>query len=264
MKKRDFCFVLIMIILSLSGCGGDTYNITGDNNSVGNTKTVNGVNVEVPVDVGVDTNKTDIEQNTNTDENNSNSSEMDKSTDNSDENDIESNTEDYDTSKSDTNDENNAPKEKITVSETHTPNDVVWGVSIDDWDVNNDYGIDGNRYGGGIKVELSNMFTSMGDGGTKELTSRIMIPLSEENKDPEGTVFTGIFVLDQSMYGSHSYGTISIIANNEVLDSVYMDGSNTESHSFNVNCGDADSIIIETKATLKGSSFIFGMVSPKE
>ena len=141
---------------------------------------------------------------------------------------------------------------------------VVWGVSMTDWDVQNDYGIDGNRYGSGIKIEISNMFTSFGDGNEKRITSRISIPLSEQHKDPEGTVFSGIFILDQTMYESNSSAIIRIKANNQELYSVTMDKNTIDPCEFSVNCGDADSIVVETEAYLRGSSFIYGMVDPNE
>lgn len=164
----------------------------------------------------------------------------------------------------DSTDKNESQREKILLTETHVPDDVVWGVFITDWDVQNDYGIDGNRYGSGVKIEISNMFTSFGDGNEKRITSRIFIPLSEEYKDPEGTVFSGIFILDKMMYESNSSATIHIIANDQELYTCVMDKNTTVPCEFSVNCGDADSIIVETEACLRGTSFIFGMVDPNE
>lgn len=150
---------------------------------------------------------------------------------------------------------------QITPIETHTPNDVVWSVDLLNWDVNCDYGINGNRYSGGIKVVISNMFTSMGSGTENQITSRIMLPLNDSNDKR----FSGIIILDQSMYGSASSATIRILANNEELYSTgEIDGNTTSAFPFDVNAEDADSYIIETTATLRGTSFVFGLVDPED
>ncbi|MGN0353096.1 MAG: chitobiase/beta-hexosaminidase C-terminal domain-containing protein [Roseburia sp.] len=158
-------------------------------------------------------------------------------------------------------DDTKSNSKTITPIETHTPNDVAWSVSLLNWDVNCDYGINGNRYGGGIKVVISNSFSSWGSGLENQITSRIMIPLN----DPNDKQLSGIIVLDQSMYGSASSATIRILANNEeVFSTGEIDGNTTSPFVFNVNAGNADSFIIETAAVLRGTSFIYGLVSPKD
>ncbi len=153
------------------------------------------------------------------------------------------------------------PKEKIPVTEVHQPDDVATIVSLPEWDVDEDMGIDGKRYGGGIKVSISDMFISMGSNGSKDVTSRITIPL-DGNYDE--TIFEGVFVLDQSMYGSNSTGTISILINNEEVFTTGEIGGNTlNAFPFNVDFGDADSLIILTEAHLSGSDFVYGFVSEK-
>lgn len=150
---------------------------------------------------------------------------------------------------------------QITPIETHTPNDAVWSVNLLNWDEKSDYGINGNRYSGGIKVVISNMFTSMGSGAENQITSRIMLPLN----DSIDKQFSGIIILDQSMYGSASSAIIRILANNEVLFSTgEIDGNTTSAFPFNVNAEDADSYIIETAAKLRGTSFVFGLVDPED
>lgn len=165
--------------------------------------------------------------------------------------------------------ETNIESEEVTESnsqqiipiETHTPNDVVWNVDLLKWDANCDYGINGNRYSGGIKVVISNMFTSMGSGAENQITSRIMLPLN----DSIDKQFSGIIILDQSMYGSASSATIRILANNEELFSTgEIDGNTTSAFPFIVNAEDADSYIIETTAKLRGTSFVFGLVDPED
>lgn len=153
------------------------------------------------------------------------------------------------------------PKEKIQLSEYHQADDDVTTVSWDEWNVNEDLGIDGKRYGGGIKVYISNFFIEMGYNGSKDITSRIIVPI---NRNYGETTFSGVFVLDKSMYGTNSTGTISILVNNEVVYSTgEIGGTTVESFPFNINFGDADSIIIMTEAHLSGSSFIYGCVSEK-
>lgn len=153
------------------------------------------------------------------------------------------------------------PKEKIPVSEVHQPNDVATIVSLPEWNVEEDMGIDGNRYGGGIKVSISDMFIGMGSNGSKDVTSRITVPL---DGDYDETIFEGVFVLDQSMYGTESTGTISILVNNEEVFTTGEIGGNTlEAFPFNVDFGDADSLIILTEVHLAGSDFVYGFVSEK-
>lgn len=153
------------------------------------------------------------------------------------------------------------PKEKIPVSEVHQPNDVATIVSLPEWNVDEDMGIDGKRYGGGIKVSISDMFIGMGSNGSKDVTSRITVPLDD---DYDETVFKGVFVLDQSMYGTGSTGTISILVNNEeVFTTGEIDGNTLDAFPFNVNFGDADSLIILTEAHLAGSDFVYGFVAEK-
>lgn len=81
------------------------------------------------------------------------------------------------------------------MTEVHQPDDVATIVSLPEWNVEEDMGIDGKRYGGGIKVSISDMFISMGSNGSKDVTSRITIPL-DGNYDE--TIFEGVFVLDRA------------------------------------------------------------------
>lgn len=164
-----------------------------------------------------------------------------------------------------TNSTNPDNSEKILVSETHTPNDTVTSVSVINWNSNSDIDIDGNMYDGGLKVIISNMFTSMGSGLENNIISRITIPLSDSQKKSEEKIFSGTFVLDQSMFGSKSSGTIEIIINNKVLFSTgEINGNTNGSFPFNVSYEGADTIIIETNTTLKGSDFVYGIVNSKE
>ena len=151
--------------------------------------------------------------------------------------------------------------EKIPLIEQHQPDDVATRVSLQEWDVNNDMGIDGNRYGGGIKVNISDMFINMGSNLSKDVVSRIIVPL---DKNDDETIFTGVFILDQSMYGSNSTGTITILINNEeVFTTGEIGGNDIQAFPFSVDFGNADSIIILTEAHLSGSGFVYGFVAEK-
>lgn len=151
------------------------------------------------------------------------------------------------------------PKEKITVSEVHQPDDVATIVSLPEWIIDEDMGIDGKRYGGGIKVSISDLFIGMGSNGSKDVTSRITVPL-DGNYDK--TIFEGVFVLDQSMYGTESTGTISIWINNEeVFTTGEIGGDTLNAFPFAVDFGDADSLIVMTEAHLVGSDFVYGFVA---
>ena len=153
------------------------------------------------------------------------------------------------------------PKEKISVTEMHQPDDAATIVTLPEWNVDEDMGIDGKRYGGGIKISISDMFIAMGSNGSKDVTSRIVIPL-DGNYDE--TVFEGVFILDQSMFGSNSTGTISVLINNEEVFTTGEIGGNTlNAFPFKVDFGDADSLVILTEAHLSGSDFVCGFVSEK-
>ncbi len=153
------------------------------------------------------------------------------------------------------------PKEKIQVSEHHQPDDVATIVSLPEWNIDEDMGIDGKRYSGGIKVTISDMFIGMGYNGSKDVVSRITVPL---DGDYDETIFSGVFVLDQSMYGSNSTGVITILINNEeVFTTGEIGGDTVTAFPFSVDFGDADSIIILTEAHLSGSDFVYGFVTEK-
>ncbi len=153
------------------------------------------------------------------------------------------------------------PKEKIPVSEHHIPNDIATRVYLPEWNIDKDMGIDGKRYGGGIKVTISDMFIGMGSNGSKDVESRITVPL---DGDYDETIFNGVFILDQSMYGSNSTGVITILINNEeVFTTGEIGGDTVTAFPFSVDFGDADSMIILTKAHLSGSDFVYGFVAEK-
>ncbi len=155
--------------------------------------------------------------------------------------------------------------ETLTLTENHSPNDVATSVSTPQWDAESDLGIDGNRYEGGFKVIISNMFNSMGSSIDNKVKSRITIPLTSEYKKPERDhTFEGTIVLDNSMFGSKSRGTIKILINNKkVFSTGKIDGETTKSFPFKVNYGDADSIVIVTNATLNKGDFVYGIVNSK-
>lgn len=150
-------------------------------------------------------------------------------------------------------------KGKIEVQETHQPDDVATQVYLPEWNTKEDIGIDGKRYGGGIKVTISDMFIGMGANSSKDVTSRITVPL---DGDYDETIFRGVFVLDQTMYGVNSTGTISILVNNEIVFTTGEIGGDTvQAFPFVVDFGEADSLIILTEAHLSGSDFVYGFVS---
>ena len=77
-------------------------------------------------------------------------------------------------------------------------------------------------------------------------------------------IFSGVFILDQSMHGSNSTGVITILINNEeVFTTGEIGGDTVTSFPFSIDFGDADSIIILTEAHLSGSDFVYGFVAEK-
>lgn len=154
------------------------------------------------------------------------------------------------------------PKEEvgpITPIESHKPNDSATSVSYPNWDIEHDLGIDGKRYGDGLKITISNMFISLGSNGSKDVSSRMILPLPGNSTD---TIFTSIIILDQSMYSSESSGTISLIVNNEEkFTTGEINASNIQAFPFEIDIGNADSIVLQTEAHLKGGDFTYGLVS---
>lgn len=153
----------------------------------------------------------------------------------------------------------------LTLTENHSPNDAATSVSIPQWDAETDLGIDGNKYDGGFKVVISNMFNSMGSSVDNKVKSRITIPLTDEYKTLERNhTFSGTIVLDNSMFGSQSRGTIKILINNKTVFSTgKIDGETIKSFPFKVDYGNADSIVIATNAILNKGDFVYGVVDSK-
>lgn len=73
--------------------------------------------------------------------------------------------------------EETTTNQQITVSEQHTPNDIATQVSYCNWDVENDLGITGKRYGGGLKITITNSFTAMGSTLDNDITSQLVLQL---------------------------------------------------------------------------------------
>ena len=154
------------------------------------------------------------------------------------------------------------PITDTSLSEQHTPNDVATGVTCTSWDENNDLDICMNRFGGGLKIELSNMFTSFGSGSSNAIKSRLAVSFSPENHTQKE--YSGVIVLDQSMYGSSTYGTIRILVNNEeVFTTGRVDGSCEAAFPFTVDITNISVIVFEADVVLQGSSFIYGIVDSK-
>lgn len=179
---------------------------------------------------------------------------------------LQQNTNSSNVSRDETDSQKQPDTVKIPISETHTPENLV-SVYCPNWDIDNDYGIDGNRYNGGIKVAISYLFTTLGSGLSQDISSRISFPISDEMKEStpmDERIFAGSIILHESMYGSKSTATVKIIVNNEIVFSVELNSDVTDATKFEVDFGDADSIIIETDATLRGSDFVFGIVNSNE
>lgn len=154
---------------------------------------------------------------------------------------------------------NNVPITETKLSEIHTPNDAATYVTYTNWNVEDDLDITMSRYGGGIKVSVSNMFTSMGSGLEQAITSKLILSLYPANHTE--TEFCGVIVLDKSMYGSSTSGTIRMLVNNqEVFSTGEIDGSCETSFPFSIDITGADTIVIEADVVLRGSSFVYGIV----
>ncbi|HIV67238.1 MAG TPA: hypothetical protein IAA32_00005, partial [Candidatus Butyricicoccus stercorigallinarum] len=123
----------------------------------------------------------------------------------------------------------------------------------------NDLGITGKRYGGGLKITITNSFTAMGSTLDNDITSQLVLQLPIDNEDP---IFEGIIVLHNSMYGSKSHGNIRILVDGEEQFSTGDISSDCNSDfPFNVDITGADTIIVEAAVTVSGGSFEYGLVS---
>ena len=150
-------------------------------------------------------------------------------------------------------------EQKISVSEQHSPDDVATQVSYCGWDVENDIGITGKRYGGGLKITVTNLFTDLGSKLDNDIVSRLILRLPVDYKESN---FEGIIVLHNSMYGSKSHGKIRIIVDGEEQYSTGdISGECTSDFPFNVDITGADTIVIEANVTVSGGSFEYGLVS---
>lgn len=147
----------------------------------------------------------------------------------------------------------------ITPQEVHQPNDSATKVNLVSWNKENDIGIDGKKHGNGIKVSIYDIFIEWGAGSSSDVISRVTIPFCEGNKSG---ILNGVFILDQTMYGSKSTGVISILVNNEeVFTTGEIGGNTTEALPFSIHLEDADAIVILVKAHLVESKFTYGFVS---
>lgn len=156
--------------------------------------------------------------------------------------------------------EQSSVDKRISLYETHSPNDYVYSVNVNDWEPNSDIGINGVMYDGGMKVELSNLFINMGSNIEHKLISRLTLQFPLEAHS-----FSGTFVLDKSMFGSKSYGTVRIISDGiEVFSTGEINGNTTGSFPFEINVPATKVIIIEADVALIGSNFIYGIVDSKE
>lgn len=146
-----------------------------------------------------------------------------------------------------------------SISEQHSPNNTATGVYYGNWEADRDLDITMNRFGGGLKIEISNMFTSFGSGSSNAIKSRLAVSFYPENHTEKE--FSGVIVLDQSMYGSSTYGTVRILVNNEeVFSTGKVDGSCEKSFPFSIDIRGVSTIVFEADVVLQGSSFIYGIV----
>ena len=153
-------------------------------------------------------------------------------------------------------------KNSIICEEQHTPNDGVNSVSVIQWS-DTDLDINGKGYSGGLKIKMSNMFSSMGSGLNNSISSNIII--KDEKGLPLTDRFEGCFVVDQSMFGSKSYGTISIFVNGEERYSTgRIDALTTEVFPFDVDIDGVNSVMIKTEAVIKNGDFTYGIVNLPE
>ena len=151
------------------------------------------------------------------------------------------------------------PTNSLTYREQHIPNDVLNGVHITKWSSSDDLDINGKRHSGGLKVEMTEAFSSMGATIGSPLSSQIT--LANDNGKPLIGNISFAIVVDQSMFSSQSSATISILVDGEERHNTgRIDASTTDEFIFNLDVEGADSIIIKVDAEIKNGAFVFGVV----
>lgn len=151
------------------------------------------------------------------------------------------------------------PTNSLTYREQHTPNDVLNGVHITKWSSADDLDINGKRHSSGLKVEMTEAFSSMGATIGSPLSSQIT--LANDNGKPLVGNISFAIVADQSMFSSQSSATICILVDgDERHNTGRIDGSTTDEFIFNLDVEGADSIIIKVDAEIKNGAFVFGVV----
>lgn len=152
------------------------------------------------------------------------------------------------------------PTNSLVCSEQHTPDNVWNQVYITKWSAVDDLDINGKRHSGGLKVEMTEAFSSMGATIGSPLSSQIM--LTNDNGKPLVGNIAFAIVVDQSMFSSQSSATISILVDGEERHNTgRIDASTTDEFAFDIDVEGADSIVIRVDAEIKNGAFVFGMVN---
>lgn len=253
--KKLFVIVLMFSIM-LCGCGGTTYNITGDNNSVGNEKNVNGVSVEVPNDIDVNSNNSE-QSNESKDVNNPSSSDYEETyskTDNS----IDKEDSVETTEATETTEPTDDQDQKVTPFITSTPkSDAVIHADLFNWS-EDDRDIFNNNYTGSNTFKLSeyNMINAMG-GGAEDIIAEIHFPLGENFDD----TWVINFVVMQDMLGNGSYAKVTILSDEEELYPAFtIESDTTDQNEYEVNLSGIRDLVIRFECHAVDSGFCGGII----
>ncbi len=155
----------------------------------------------------------------------------------------------------------NLTVEKPVMTEEHVPEETAVSVSVSEWG-SDDLSVTGKGYAGGHKVSISYLFITWGAGGSEDITSRLYLTLTGGMASNEDDVFEGAFVLDKSMYGTASRGTIRILVDGvEAFTTGEIDATCAEDFPFSVNIAGARSLVVEADVTVEGGPFVYGFVN---
>lgn len=245
MKKKVYAGIIASMILC--ACG-NTYNdttIIGNNNSVGNEKTVNGVDVEVPID---------------TDINSNNNEQLEENSQNGSSEEIYYESPELNKNEGAVEETENIENEggKVTPFVSSTPSaDAVIHAELVNWS-ESDRDIFNNNYTGSntLKLSVYNSILTMGPG-SDNITAEIHFPLGANFDE----VWWIDFLVMQDMIGNGSYAEVTILSDGEELyPSFTIESDTTEENRYKVNLSGIRDLIIRFECHVVDSGFCGGVI----
>lgn len=152
------------------------------------------------------------------------------------------------------------------IGESHESSDAADRVDVYDWIKDEDYDLSGRTYNGGVKITISNMFSSIdpNSGISSEIVSESHFALNTEKMEelPEEYLrFNGKFVIGKDTDGSPSTAVISIIVDGEEkYNSGEVNCYSLDIKPFDIDLSGRKEVVIKIVCQRKGNPFIIGIV----